>query len=192
VDSTALLATNAVGAVFWLLVWIVVFVLTLVAWVRIITKAGYSGWWIAVPLSAVALQFLSLILGVGSLTGLIHSPLGFNRAEFDVAGVLAKLAFAVYVVSWILFLVFGFSDWPALSGPRPRVPTYGGDQGTPVPGAPAPISLPPPRAQGPGWYQVGATNNDQGYWDGRGWTSRRRWEGAGWTDVPVGPPDPGL
>jgi hypothetical protein len=192
VDSTAFLATDAVTAVFWLLVWITVVVLTLVASVRIVTKAGYSAWWIAVPLTALALQIMSLILGVSSLAGLIQSPLGFNQTEYDIAKVLAKMSLAADILTWVLFLVFAFSDWPALSGPRTRVHQYAGDTGTPVPPAQAPISLPPPRTQDPGWYQVGATNNDQGYWDGRDWTAQRRWEGAGWTDVPVSPPVPGL
>ena len=46
---------------------IVVVVLTLVTTVKIITKAGYSGWWIMVPVSAVILSFASVIFGVNSL-----------------------------------------------------------------------------------------------------------------------------
>jgi len=43
----------------------------------------------------------------------------------------------------------------------------------------------PPTNQARGWYQSGATNNDQAYWDGQAWTGRRRWDGAGWVDVPL-------
>jgi hypothetical protein len=192
VDSTALLATNAVTVAFWLLVWIAVVVLTIVTWVKIVTQAGYSAWWVLVPVTGVVLWISGFLLGASSLVGLERSPLGFNQAQYDAAEVLVKMAVVIYIISFVLFVIFGFSNWPALKGPRPRVRAYAGDTGTPVPPTQAPISLPPPRAQDPGWYQVGATNNDQGYWDGRTWTARRRWEGAGWTDVPVAPPVPGL
>jgi hypothetical protein len=43
-----------------------------------------------------------------------------------------------------------------------------------------------PRAdEGPGWYPIDTNRNDQAYWDGVAWTSRRRWEGAGWSEAPV-------
>ena len=190
--STVLLATNTVAAVFWLLVWVAVVVLTFVTWAKIVTKAGYSGRWILLPVSTVVLGLTSETLGVDSLTGLIRSPFEFNAAEYDAAHVLLKIAFALVIASWILFVLFGFSDWPALHGFRPRAHPSAGDEGAPPPPSPDPTSPPPPpRAQNPGWYQVGATNNDQGYWDGQSWTARRRWEGAGWTDVPLARSDSG-
>jgi len=43
--------------------------------------------------------------------------------------------------------------------------------------------------QEPGWYPMRTNPNDQAYWDGEGWTARRRWmAGRGWVesgDVPV-------
>jgi hypothetical protein len=198
VTSTVLLATNTVAAVFWLLVGVTVIVLTFVTWAKIISKAGRSSWWILLPISAVVLWIMSQMLGVDSLTGLIRSPFGFNAAEYDAANVLHKIALALVIASWILFVLFGFSDWPALHGFRPRAHPSAGDEGAPLPPSPDPTSPspdptspPPPRAQNPGWYQVGATNNDQGFWDGQDWTARRRWEGAGWTDVPFARSDPG-
>lgn len=51
---------------------------------------------------------------------------------------------------------------------------------------------------GPGWYGVGTNPNEQAYWDGHGWTTRRRWGGASWVESPFGveppqaPPPPGF
>jgi len=104
----------------------------------------------------------------------------------DVEGVRALVVvdWVSALVSEVLFLIFAFAEWPALRRSRGRFPVSAGersqDQFLPL----------PTRAQDPGWHQVGVTNNDQGYWDGRSWTARRRWDGAGWSDVTPGPSEP--
>ncbi|HST49167.1 hypothetical protein [Jatrophihabitans sp.] len=50
-----------------------------------------------------------------------------------------------------------------------------------------PFFTPPPA---PGWYPAPDLPNDQLYWDGVGWTARRRWTAAGYRDV--GNADPAL
>jgi len=169
---------------------IVVVVLTLVTTVKIITKAGYSGWWIMVPVSAVILSFASVIFGVNSLVNVIRShpvpgtTFRINTTGFDVAGVVGIMALILFVASWILFVVFGFSDWPAL-GRQPKSFSVA-DRLTVASGpTPGPRDMAPPKIQDRGWYQSGSTNNDQAYWDGQAWTARRRWDGAGWVDVPL-------
>jgi hypothetical protein len=46
---------------------------------------------------------------------------------------------------------------------------------------------PPSRDKGPDWYPFGTNPNDQAYWDGQGWTARRRWKGAAWEQIPFDP-----
>ena len=101
-----------------------------------------------------------------------------------MAGVLFVMSLILFVVSWILFVVFGFSDWPAL-GRQPR--SFPVADRLTMPPGPTPVhgEMSPPKIQDRGWYQSGATNNDQAYWDGQAWTGRRRWDGAGWVDVPL-------
>jgi hypothetical protein len=190
VHPPALFATF--GGVLWILLGPVVLILTLVTWVKILTKAGYSGWWIAVPVSAMVLWLAAIAVGVGSLvtslrsanvTGTgngLFSPVRLDTTGLDVAGVLAIMAIILWFASWILFVVFGFSNWPALRRPNRGPASAGGRSENSLPFSPGPGP-----GTAPGWYQVGATNNDQAYWDGAGWTARKRWEGAGWVDVPL-------
>jgi amino acid transporter len=144
-----------------------VLIVTLAAMATILRKAGYSGWWIAVPVGSVVLWIVVAL------------------SRFSISGLL-KLQLVLGLVNWLLFLVFAFSKWPALTGHSPRLQGLATPGGRP-PEQPLPM---PSKVQDPGWYQVGATNNDQAYWDGQGWTARRRWEGAGWTTVPLMPAEP--
>src|SRR4051794_21054262 len=52
--------------------------------------------------------------------------------------------------------------------------------------------LPPDPAPGTaaGWRPSTSNPNEELYWDGSGWTARRRWTAAGYLDLPVGPPLP--
>jgi hypothetical protein len=47
-----------------------------------------------------------------------------------------------------------------------------------------------PQPAAPGWYPVPDLPNDQLYWDGMGWTSRRRWTAAGYVEVDNAHPAP--
>jgi len=50
------------------------------------------------------------------------------------------------------------------------------------------IELPPDPAPGTaaGWRPSRGNPNEEVYWDGTGWTARRRWTAAGYLDLPVG------
>ena len=80
---------SGLGAIFGVLVlvYIAIAVVAIVAWVKIITKAGYSGWWVLIGLVPIA--------------------------------------------NIVMFLVFAFSDWPALQQARGQAGYY------PPPGPPA-------------------------------------------------------
>jgi hypothetical protein len=169
------LATS--GAVV-LVVGIGVAVITLIALVTIITKAGFSGAWILAPLSVVVLWIILIADTYDTVSS-------FSSFGFQTARALAIIEFVDVILNWVLFLVFAFSDWPSLQGTH-RSYSVAGE----VPVRQVQVPPPPSGAKEPGWHQVGSNNNDQAYWDGQGWTARRHWGGAGWTDVPLGPADP--
>ena len=86
-------------------------ILNLVAVGKIITKAGYSAWWILVVFMPVASWVVSVVI----LDRAANSP--FNSATS--ASFEARSFVALWVVNgigivlpWIFFLVFAFSDWP--------------------------------------------------------------------------------
>ena len=94
-----------------LLILLGVGLLNLIATVKIITKAGYSGWWVLVPLIPVALWFITL----ATLAGAANSP--FNSATsagFNASGYVALFVLdgVGALLPWVFFLVFAFSDWP--------------------------------------------------------------------------------
>lgn len=178
------------GGALYLLLWVCFVVVSFVTWVKIISKAGYSGWWMMVPVSAIVCWLAAIVIGVGSFIDTLRSngafgsgtgldvPGRFNSPGLDVAAVLGIISLILFIATWILFVVFGFSNWPALRKPINGPGSSGGRSENPLPFSPGP-------GDAPGWHQVGATNNDQAYWDGQGWTARKRWEGAGWVDVPL-------
>ncbi len=171
-------------------VWLGLIVLFISAWVQIVTKAGYSGWWVLVPLSASAFWLAAIAVGVSSFINSLQSggvfgsnnglvaPTRLDSGGVDVAAVLAIVAIILFVASWILFYIFAFSRWPVLGQSNRGQASSGGRYQEPLPFAPGPGTA-------PGWYPVGANNNEQAYWDGQSWTARKKWEGAGWVDVPM-------
>ena len=179
----------SVAGPLWFVVWLGLTVLFIAAWVKIITKAGYSGKWVLVPLSAGAFWLAAIAVGVGTFINSLRSddvfgsnngvgsPATLNSTGLDVAAVLAIIALILYVLSWILFFVFAFSDWPVLRQQNRGYASPGARPQEALPFAPGPGAA-------PGWYPVGPTNNEQAYWDGQAWTARKKWDSAGWVDGP--------
>jgi len=179
------------AASFALLVFIGMAVLNLVATVRIITKAGYSSWWILVPLSPIVMAIITFTVFVNEVrTSLTGSVSSFDA--WSITGLLI-LDFLCGLFAWVFFLVFAFAEWPIQRQLRME------KQGRPIPvwvqqqGIQGFVGMPkheaqslPSRAQEPGWYPIEGNQNDQAYWDGRSWTGRRHWNGASWSDVPPG------
>lgn len=109
------------------------FGLNLVAFYKIITKAGYSGNWILLVLA----PFVAYLIGLVVLVHDVRSR-SFHPGNFvDWFGLAAFLA----LIEYIFFLVFAFSEWPAL---RQRSQNYppGYRYGWPAP--------PPPLGTGRG------------------------------------------
>ncbi len=175
-----------------LLVFVGLAVLNLVATVKIITKAGYSGWWILVPMSPIVMYIITFAVFIykvrTSLTGGVSS---FNTTS--IAG-LWVLDAVCGLLAWVFFLVFAFAEWPIQRKARTQQ-SQTQQAGYPVPfgtrqqavrgsaGIRADEAF-PPASQGrePGWYSVGGSVSEQAYWDGEAWTTRRRWGGTMWVE----------
>jgi hypothetical protein len=169
------------------LVFIGLAVLNLVATIKIITKAGYSAWWILVPLSPIVMCVVTFAVFIYEVrTSLTGSVSDFNTTSLAVLWVLDGLC---GLLSWVFFLVFAFAEWPIQRQLRTQHAGY------PVPygmrqriaqdyvGETDAEAFPTTtRAQDPGWYSVGGSVSEQAYWDGEAWTKRRRWGGAMWVE----------
>jgi hypothetical protein len=169
-------------------------VVSIVAGVTIIQKAGYSGWYILTqfvpPLVGwlVALIVVKAVLSTGT-------PSVDKLFGADLVAVV--IMFASLLVSWGFFVAFAFSDWPSLqvrragpggrgpgpgsSGPFGPRPVSGGAPAATVAHSPA-----PPEGRPPGWHRTGPIGvGEQSYWDGSAWTARRRWQNNAWVDLPA-------
>lgn len=106
-------------------------VLNVVATRAIITKAGYSGWWILVV-------FVPVVTWIGSVVYLdrsVYSPFdSTTSAGFDARTLVALWIIdgIGFVLPWIFFLVFAFSDWPVQRQLRERFPQTAGRGGRPI------------------------------------------------------------
>jgi len=131
------------GFAFDLIILLAIGVLNMYAVYRIITKAGYSEAWILVPVSVIVLWIIAFSIA-------LHAAVTFSTTTLGAAAAVTWIAGVDVLFNWILFLVFAFSDWPALKGPSEwRSPPIGyqpppiGYQPPigwqPPPGGPAPI-----------------------------------------------------
>jgi hypothetical protein len=182
-------------------------VLAIVGYIQIITKAGYSPWWILLPLSIPVLWLIAVFTTFSGISEV--GTYGFFNLQgiATEAKVWSVVAFLDVLANFAMFLVFAFSDWPVMQAARSRhTPRSGGAPGSPlrfpgpggvsgpVAGAMAMAAAAPTSAlegQAPGWYKSGPVGaGEQSYWDGSAWTASRRWSGGDWVQVPtasVGP-----
>ncbi len=184
-----------------LIIGLALFIVYFVGLVQIITKAGFSPWWVLVPLSLPILWFIEIVIvynGFGNLG--TYGAINVQTFADEGAGV-AGLIFLDVIFNFVMFLVFAFSEWPvtrtARTGPGSRGggyassrPSYdprsGPGVGAPY-GAVAPSAVPPDMTgQPPAWQRTGAVGaGEQSYWDGTAWTARRRWQNNAWVDLPM-------
>jgi hypothetical protein len=176
-------------------------VVTVVGAIQIITKAGYSPWWILMPLSLPVLWIISIVIAFSGISGI--GTYGFFNLQgvTDEAKVWAVLTFLDLLANYALFVVFAFSDWPVMQAARARWSASGGPgRGPQLPQRPAgpgagsrglaqqSPSTSDPTGQSAGWYQSGALGaGEQSYWDGSDWTAKRRWSRGAWMDIPMVP-----
>ena len=106
-----------------LIIALILFVLTIVCYIQIITKAGYSPWWILLPLS---LPVLWLIATADAFHG-FSSGLG-TFGVFDPQGIadqekaLGWLILLDIIANYVMLVAFAFSDWPVIQAARSQFP----------------------------------------------------------------------
>ena len=104
-------------ALLTLLLGIGFFGLNVFAVYKIITKAGYSGNWILLVLAPFVAYLIGLVI-------LVHDVRSQNFHASSLAGWFGLAGFLAFI-EYIFFLVFAFSDWPALRQRGPREQGYG-------------------------------------------------------------------
>ena len=187
-------------------------VLTIVGWIQIITKAGYSPWWVLVPLSLPVLWLISTFLlysdfnGLGTYGAYNLGPGGGGRRRRS-----RSFSFFLDVIfNFIMFLAVrllrlaGHASGAvethaehrcgrsadrraAFPGPGSGPGQAPGAVAGAAPPTPFPATESGPGAQAPGWYQSGALGaGEQSYPDGSAWTARRRWSRGGLDGSPHG------
>lgn len=193
-----------------LVIMLVLFLLSPLAWYQIITKAGYSGWWVLVDLIPQTSMTILWFLQRSEIDGVTFNSYSTLDFWFWVSVIS-------WLVGWALFVVFSFLAWPALEPPArttrqaarsswdhhvlpgaPRegpsgfaAPRGGPTASTPVaPGGSAAIVGTMQTGVGisavPGWYRSGSVGaGEQSYWDGAAWTASRRWQNNAWVDLPL-------
>jgi hypothetical protein len=178
---------------------IAIWVVALAAVGRVITRAGFSAWWVVLPAAVPVVTYVTLAqvhahtrVGALSYNALVHS----HRAL-----VIADAACAALVL--VMLVVFALVDWPALRAVPAAAPATAGSvtrarsgsSRSSHPAASSAGSLPPARriralpdvsGEPAGWYASGALGSgEQSYWDGAAWTARRVWRFETWIDLPM-------
>jgi hypothetical protein len=181
---------------------IAMWIIALAAVGRVITRAGFSAWWVVVPLAVPVVTYITLAqvhahtrVGALSYNALVHS----HRSL-----VIADAACAALVL--VMLVVFALVDWPALRAVPAAAPAAVGTTSRARPGSSRPSrpttsvadSVPPARriralpdvsGEPAGWYASGALGSgEQSYWDGAAWTARRVWRFESWVDLGMDEP----
>ena len=93
-----------------LLVALAVIVLDYIAIFKIITKAGYSGWWIFIPLSPPIAYGISY----GAIFDRVSAYNDYGDSATFWRQIVGWLIFVgiTLLIQWVFFYVFAFSDWP--------------------------------------------------------------------------------
>lgn len=182
-----------------LIIGLALFVVYFVGLVQIITKAGFSPWWVLVPLSLPILWFIEIAIVYNGFGDLGTYGAVDVQAFADGGAGVGALIFLDVILNFVMFLVFAFSEWPVMRAARTGSGARGGgyvsnrpsydprsNPGAAYAGAPPNAGSPDMTGQPPGWHRSGAVGaGEQSYWDGTAWTARRRWQNNAWVDLPM-------
>jgi hypothetical protein len=164
--------TIAIGLGTLLIFELILLVVMVVAWLQIITKAGYSGWWI----------LLALVPFVNGIMFLV-----FAFSKWPIQRRLAAAQWSTEYQSG----PGGRYSWPS-ENPYSATPPPGGSYASPRPRPASSLpresaDLPPFGSAGviapsitPGWHPVEGDRMRVAYWDGSKWTAYRQWDGQQW------------
>jgi hypothetical protein len=187
-------STCAVGAAFsgilivFLLFYLAMFAAMIVAWVKIVTKAGYSGWYVLVafvPIVGVVFFFIFAFADWPVLQQLRSSRAAYVGGFGGYGQSWAQPAYAMAPPAagapgpWAPPTSTPTATTGTAPGPGPfqppeqPLPKFYGSSTTPTPQGPAMPTEPqaPQGAIPPGWYP---TDGGERYWDGSRWTDHTR------------------
>jgi hypothetical protein len=129
----------------WLSVSICFFVTMVVACVQIVTRAGYSPWWVLFPLSLPVLWIAGISVAFHGIDRRLGTYGAFDVQ--DVAGsarLIGYLFVADLLANLALLLVFAFSQWPLVRRPAPVSSNTGSSDAEPSAAEPSvSVSVPP-------------------------------------------------
>ena len=138
-----------------LMIAIAIFAVIIVAYVQIITKAGYSPWWILLPLAMPVMYIVTFAVLANDTFGSAFGTSSVTTLTNDFQ-FLGTIDLLVGIANLVMFLVFAFSEWPVMREARTRrpppggmsfmPPTFGGPGG---PGGPATVVATAPTFQAP-------------------------------------------
>jgi uncharacterized membrane protein len=113
-EAATIFGGAVVLVVFFILFTIAVTVINYVALFKIITKAGYSGAWIIIPLLPPIGYFITLLSSGLLASSALNNGLNGNSSGVDWGGLVGLwvLDGIIGLVVWVFFLIFAFSDWP--------------------------------------------------------------------------------
>jgi hypothetical protein len=126
-------------------------VLTYVATSRIIKQAGYSTWWILLPLSPLVLTVVCFAILWHDLNAIVFGG-SFGFFGINSIGLFWHLDQLSFFLNWLFYIVFAFSRWPTagarrpseMNAPRPSGPDHGPvtgpASGSAAPRAPVPVA----------------------------------------------------
>ena len=120
-----------------LVIAIAIFAVIIVAYVQIITKAGYSPWWILLPLAMPVMYIVTFAVLANDTFGSAFGTSSVTTLTDDFQ-FLGTIDLLVGIANFVMFLVFAFSEWPVMREARTRRPPPGG------------MSFMPPTFGGPG------------------------------------------
>ncbi len=121
-----------------LIVYLFFLVIAIVAWVKIISKAGYSGWWVLIGIVPVvgAIMFLVFAFSKWPIQQRLEAAMMNNRQQMGPDG------------------PYGWSrggGWSPPAGPQGPQRPMGGPQGPPTPQGWSPQPQQPPAPYIPPW-----------------------------------------
>jgi hypothetical protein len=143
---TPFIALTSIGSWIKILISLGIFVVTILATSRIITQAGYSRYWILLPLSPFVLTTICYIILWNDFHAIFF---GGVSVGFGTEGLFWHLDEISILLNWLFYLLFAFNRWP-VTGTRhasdvdvPHSPRATRATSRPTPTPPAAAAAPP-------------------------------------------------
>jgi len=116
---TSFTASTSVSAWIELLIFSGALFLNYWATMRIITQAGYSAAWIALPIAPLVLTIICYVIFWNDIHEIFFGGgFGFGFGSFNNVSLFWHLDEISILLNWLFYIVFAFSRWPVTGTPR--------------------------------------------------------------------------